>query len=139
MDKEKIRSLLHESFHRKLTPEEKILLNSALREDDSLRAEKEDTEKVIHDLGNLRFGFREGFVDRVMDKIGTANGKVVEVDFSEQLFTFFKRIALAGAAAIILILLSIYISHGSLSKESVLGVQSMSDDNLVSYLLYEEE
>lgn len=137
MDKEKINRLLHESFHRRLNPEEQTQLDQALEQDEALRLEKEDLQRIVSDIGNLEFRFREGFAGRVLSKIG--GGKIIEMDFSDQLFTFFKRIVITSAAAIILLLLSIYFMHGSINRESVLGVQSLSEDNLVSYLLYEEE
>ncbi|NOY36468.1 MAG: hypothetical protein GXO83_02735 [Chlorobi bacterium] len=139
MNTKAITELLHESFHRRLGEQEKTVLEKALRENADLRAQKAEIEKLMKDFGEVSFSFRPGFAERVMNRIPGKTGKIIEVDFSGQLYTFFKRLVLTGVAAIILLLLSIYLTHGSLSKESVFGVQPMSDDNLVSYLLYEEE
>ena len=73
-----------------------------------------------------------------MHRIKEEGGRVIEMDVSSQMINLFRKIAMAGVAAIVILLLSIYLTSGTLNKNSVLGVDSFSDDNLVSYLLYED-
>ncbi len=138
MDNNEKYELLIASLDRKLTPGEHATLEKALAEDPRLRKEKQELEKTRELLGNTSFRFREGFAGRVMAKIKEERGRVVALDTTSQMLGLFRKIALAGVAAIAILLLSIYLTSGTLDKNSVLGVDTFSDDNLVSYLLYED-
>ena len=63
---------------------------------------------------------------------------ILRPEFNRSLFTVFKRVALTGVAAIIILFLSIYLTDGSFTFNSLTGGDPYSDDNLVSYLLYED-
>ena len=65
-------------------------------------------------------------------------GKVISVDFTRSFTSMFNRIAVAGVAVIALLVISLYISHGSLNVNTITGVEPVSQDNLVSVLLYEK-
>ncbi len=78
--------------------------------------------------------FQEGFEDRVMQACHKATNKKKQEPNFRLLLT---RIALSGAAAIILLLISIYISDGSLDPESIFGIKEYAADAaLLSYLNY---
>jgi len=79
--------------------------------------------------------FKEGFSERVMaklDKPGIA--AVREIDYIRSMNIAFYRIALTGVAAIVLLLISIFLMEGSLSFNSFLGLSGTNDDSIV-YLL----
>ena len=65
-------------------------------------------------------------------------GKVISMDFTRSFTSMFNRIAVAGVAAIVLLVISLYISHGSLNVNTFTGVDPVSQDNLISVLLYEK-
>ena len=138
MDKNRKYELLYASFDRVLSPEEKYFLEEALKEDPMLRKEKEEITEIRTNLKAASFRFKPGFSNRVLEKIREEGNRVIEMDVPSQLFSLFRKVAITGVAAIIILLLSIYLTSGSLNKSSVLGVDSFSDDNLVSYLLYED-
>lgn len=137
MDDKRKYDLLYASFDRKLTVGERALLNDRLAADPILRKEKLEIEKIRNRMKGTSFHFKAGFAERVLSKIKDTV-PVIEMDFSIQLVSLFKKIALTGVAAIIILLITIYLTAGSLNKETVVGVDTSSDDNLVSYLLYED-
>ena len=134
---EKKQDLLYASFDRELSPDEQKRLEKDLAADPGLQAEKEELEKMRRILGETSWHFDKGFSSRVMQRIHEEKGenKVVEMENTGQFFSIFRKIAVASVAAMIILLISIYLSSGSISKESVLGVDSFSEENLVSYLL----
>lgn len=90
--------------------------------------------KQLDDEG-LSFDFREGFTDRVIGKIFTTQPAADrELDFIRNLNFVFKRIALTGVAAIVLLFLSILIAEGSFSLNSFLGLGNVSDESIVCLL-----
>ena len=74
--------------------------------------------------------FKPGFESRVMAKITST--KVYA--YSHLFNTAFKRIALSGAAAIIILLITIYLSDGSLSTDSLLGTQDMDIESYTAMM-----
>ena len=83
----------------------------------------------------VAYSFREGFSDRVLDKIFTAGDTVVrEIEFVRSLNSVFYRIALTGVAAIVLLMISIFIVQGSLSIDSFLGLGNTNDESILCLL-----
>jgi hypothetical protein len=136
---EKKRDLLYASFDRELTEEEQERLEKYLRDPD-LKAEEEALRKTRALLGKTSWNFSEGFASRVMQRLEEEQQeqKVVEMEVGNQFLSLFRKIAVASVAAIVVLLLTIYMTSGSISKETVLGMDNLSEDNLVSYLLYED-
>jgi hypothetical protein len=136
---ERKQELLYASFDRELTAAEQKELQEGLR-DPVLKAEEEELKKMRALLGNTSWDFGEGFAERVMERLAREKegGKVVAMEASGQFLSLFRKIAAASIAAIIILLFTIYMTSGSLSKETVLGVDNFSEENLISYLLYED-
>jgi hypothetical protein len=81
------------------------------------------------------YNFGENFRDRIMDKIYSTGSAVVrDIEFVKSLNYVFYRIALPGVAAILLLLISIFLMEGSLSLNSFLGMGDSYDESFV-YLL----
>ncbi|HCC69856.1 MAG TPA: hypothetical protein DEQ09_01685 [Bacteroidales bacterium] len=81
------------------------------------------------------YRFSEGFRDRVMKSIVT--GKAFITGESEILRSFdsvFIRVAIPGAAAVIILALSLLLSQGSLSYDTLLGIDNNVDGVLISLL-----
>lgn len=90
--------------------------------------------KEIEEAG-VTYRFREGFSDKVLERIYSARSVVVrEVELVRNMNTVFYRIALSGAAAIILLLISIFILQGSLSLDSFLGLGNVHDESIICLL-----
>jgi len=83
----------------------------------------------------VTFEFKNDFSDKVLGKLFSA-GKVInrEIDFMRSLNHAFYRIALTGVAAIVVLLLSLYIMEGSLSLNSLIGLSNNYDESIVCLL-----
>jgi len=79
--------------------------------------------------------FSKGFRDRVMNSIVSGriyiNGKR---EIIKSIDSIFLKIAIPGAAAIVLLMLSLLLSQGSLSYDTLLGIDNEVDGVLVSLL-----
>jgi hypothetical protein len=83
----------------------------------------------------VSFTFGNDFHHKVMDRLFTA-GMVVnrEVEFLRSWNSAFFRIALTGVAAIVILLISMYLVEGSFSFNSILGLSDSYDESIVCLL-----
>lgn len=96
-------------------------------------------EKEINELlSGYSPSFKEGFSGRIMDRLNKEQGRIIRPDFNRGLDLVFRKMAAVAAAAVAVLMLSVYLSGGSLGVNSVLG-ESYSDDELISYLLYSDD
>lgn len=96
-----------------------------------------DSEEIMNKLDDagVSYSFREGFRDRVLDRIFTAAVKVNrEVDYIRSMNSVFYRIALTGVAAIVILLISIFLKEGSLSFNSFVGLTNNYDESIICLL-----
>jgi hypothetical protein len=83
----------------------------------------------------ISYDFRDGFRDKILDRLFAAGSSVNrEVEFIRSLNFAFYRIALTGVAAIVVLLISIFLMEGSLSLNSLLGVSDNYNESIVSLL-----
>lgn len=83
----------------------------------------------------VAYDFSEGFSDKVLAELEVGRSAVVrEVEFVRSLNYIFKRVALTGVAAIVLLLISIFLMEGSLSFNSFLGMSDAYDESIVCLL-----
>ncbi len=97
-------------------------------------ADAADIARQLEDAG-VSYDFGNDFAARLSEKL-FGQGRVipVEPDFVTSLSSVFYRIAFTGVAAIILLLISIFIMEGSLSINSFLGITDTYGESIV-YLL----
>jgi hypothetical protein len=108
----------------------KELIINSLSEDNN----SEDIVRKLEDAG-VTYSFREGFQERVLDRIFSAAVKVNrEIEFIRSMNTIFYRIALTGVAAIVILLISIFLMEGSLSFNSFIGLSNNYDESIVCLL-----
>ncbi len=99
-----------------------------------VKSDPGEAQRKLEEAG-VRFDFREGFRDRVLGRIYPAGAAIVrEVEFVRSLNNVFYRIALAGAAAIVILLVSMYLLQGSLDFNSFIGLGNSYDDSMISLL-----
>ncbi len=92
-----------------------------------------DASAEIQEAG-VNYSFSDGFRDKVLDKI-FEQGKVIrQVEFVRNLNYVFYRIALTGIAAIIIMLISIFLMSGSFSLNSFLGMENSYDESIICFL-----
>jgi len=83
----------------------------------------------------VTFSFNDGFCDKVLAELESEGSAVVrEVEFTRSLNFIFKRVALTGVAAIVLLLISIFLMEGSFSFNSILGLSDAYDESMVCLL-----
>ncbi len=108
----------------------KELMVNSLSQDYS----SEDTMRKLEEAG-VGYSFREGFRDRVLDRIFAAELNVNrKVEYIRSMNTVFYRIALTGVAAIVILLISIFLKEGSLSFNSFVGLTNNYDESIVCLL-----
>lgn len=85
--------------------------------------------------GGISYDFSSDFTDKVLERVYSSGLKITrEVDFLKALNFAFNRIALTGVAAIVVLLISIFLMEGSLSFNSFLGLTDSYDESIVSLL-----
>jgi hypothetical protein len=95
------------------------------------------TEEISMRLeaGGIAYDFSNGFTSGVLNRIFSPETKVIrEIEFSRYLNIAFSRVALTGVAAIVLLLISIFLMDGSLSLNSLLGINDSYDESIVCLL-----
>jgi hypothetical protein len=110
--------------------EVKELMISSLSTDE----DSGDVLKRLEDAG-IKYSFSDGFRDKVLDRVFSAALTVNrEIEFVRSMNSVFYRIALTGVAAIVLLLISIFLSEGSLSFNSFLGLKDSYDESIICLL-----
>ena len=83
----------------------------------------------------ISYNFSENFSDKILNKLFSAVLTVNrEVEFVKYMNFAFYRIALTGVAAIIVLLVSIFLREGSFSFNSFLGLSDNYDESIVCLL-----
>lgn len=106
------------------------MIMSSLHEDANTR----EVSRRMEEEG-ISYNFSEKFGDKVLDKLFSAGLTVKrEVEFVKYMNFAFYRIALTGVAAIVILLISIFLMQGSLSFNSFLGISDSYDESIVCLL-----
>lgn len=101
----------------------------------SLDKEYDDKKTVASLQEALAWDFSEGFEERVLAKLGNERSEVrFEYEFNHNLNLVFYRVAFAAAAAIIFLMLSVFLKEGSLSFDSLLGMSDGYSESIVCML-----
>ncbi|MCF6170180.1 MAG: hypothetical protein L3J66_04285 [Bacteroidales bacterium] len=120
---ENLKKLLLRSYDDELSATEKETLQKGLSASQELREEKAALDSVRETFGNFTPQFETGFSDRVMQKL-----EPEEPGFNTAVYNIFKRVALSGVAAILLLLFSIYYTDGNLSLDALYGLYEYAPD-----------
>ncbi len=136
VEKEKLNLLLR-SFDEELDADQAAKLKEALKSS-GMQAERDEILAVRNLIASRKSSFKPGFKDRVLNRIREEGHlQVINTDFNHIFFNVFKKVALTGVAAIVILLLSIYLSGHKPGVDTIVG-DTNSDDNLVSYLLLDD-
>lgn len=107
----------------------KLIIGSLSTDTDLVEAARQLEEEGLY------YDFSRGFSARVADKLFSASITVIrQVEFVRSMNIAFKRIALTGVAAIVLLLISIFLMEGSFSVNSILGLSNSYDESIVCLL-----
>jgi hypothetical protein len=106
----------------------KLIISSLENDTDNSIASSELQEALSYD-------FSEDFEERVLDRIFTEEPVLrLRFEFDRSFNLAFYRIALTGAAAIVLLLISLFLNEGSLSFNSLLGLSDGYSESIVCLL-----
>jgi hypothetical protein len=107
----------------------KLIISSADEKTDS-----GEITRILEDQG-ISYDFREGFSEKIINRLfGSVFTINSDLEFKRNLNYFLYRIAITGVAAIILWMITIFITQGSFSFNSLLGLGDGYDESIV-YLL----
>ena len=83
----------------------------------------------------VSYNFSNNFADKVRNRLLSAGLTMNrEVNFVKYMNFAFYRIALTGVAAIVILLISIFLMEGSISFNSFLGLRDNYDESIVCLL-----
>ena len=109
----------------------KELVLRSITEDISDAERMQIEERAIYD-----YSFSNDFRERVMARLNPAEAWLLfGIDFMKSFDVIFKRVALVGLAAIIILAVSLFLSQGSLSYDTLLGLDNHVDEGLISLLV----
>lgn len=83
----------------------------------------------------IDYTFSDGFTARVISNI--YGGAIIinrQIDFMRSLNSVFYRVAFAGIAAIILLIISIFAAEGSINLNSLVGISESLDETIIGFL-----
>jgi hypothetical protein len=96
-----------------------------------------DTSDVSAKLEHegVTYDFGRGFTDAVLDRIFHAGLNIKrEIEYVQNMNFAFKSIAISGVAAIIILMISIFLMEGSVSIDSFLGLRDNYDESIICLL-----
>jgi hypothetical protein len=107
----------------------KLLISSLNADTDTI-----EISNRMEDSG-ISYDFKDGFRDKIINKVFSTGMTVNrEVEFIRSMNFAFSRIALTGVAAIVILLISIFLMEGSISFNSFLGLSDSYDESIVCLL-----
>jgi hypothetical protein len=100
----------------------------------NIDADPAEASRIL-EMEGLTYDFSRNFSDKVLGKLFSAGLTVNrEVEFLKSMNFAFYRVALTGVAAILVLLISIFLMEGSLSFNSFLGLSDSYDESIVCLL-----
>ncbi len=126
----KLKKLLYRSFDAELSVKEREMLEIALRESPVLQREFEQLKELRSAAKPPQASFKPFFAERVVNAIKAQKRRTQE-DFFMALNYMFRRIALIGVIAVILMLSIMTLENGWQSSIADYALSQMTLDELV--------
>ena len=99
-----------------------------------------DTKKIIkieEEMGEIQFGFRQGFSGRVNARLENIISQDPALYFFQNLSNLLPKIIALSAIIILLFTLGLVLSSTEINMEAFLGTQTLDENNFISYLILE--
>lgn len=80
------------------------------------------------------YDFKSDFKDRLFQALFPIEQKLIRYEFFKSIGWAFSRVAIISAAAIILLLISIFVNEGSFSLNAIFGFSDNYDETIISML-----
>ena len=135
----KFKKLLLKSFDNNLNQGEQETLQKSFEDFPELVKEKEELLSLMNVLQKRTYSFQQGFSDRVMMKIESRSQIAIpnpREHFETQLRLLFRWVAPVGTAAIILFLIAVYLTQGSISVNAITGIGNLSFNDAITLSIY---
>lgn len=129
MNKE-TQKLLFKSMNGQLGPKESEQLAREMEKDPELQQEEKKMQRMQQLLAGQNYSFGYFFTEKVMNRINMEQQKALP-----GIMLAFQRIALPGLVAAIIIFL-FAVMGGSLSLDSLMGLDNLSTEYLSDFMLY---
>ncbi len=135
--KDKMLDLWLQSLDSDISPEDRALLDEYKASHPGFIHLTKEYDQMRKKLSASHYSFSDNFTLSIMNKIQGTAIRVMENNFSAQVMKVFWRASVLAAAAIVVIILSIYVREGALNMDIITGTDQLSSDNLSAILLYD--
>jgi len=135
----KLRILLLKSFDNNLSQKEKDELQKGFADFPELVQEKEDISLLRDVLQKRTYSFQQGFSNKILREIESLSSSTVQNPreyFETQLILLFRWVVPVGTAAIILFLITVYLTQGSISVNTITGIENLSFSDAITLSFY---
>jgi hypothetical protein len=135
----KLRILLLKSFDNTLSQKEKDELQKGFADFPELVQEKEDISLLRDVLQKRTYSFQQGFSNKILREIESLSSSTVQNPreyFETQLILLFRWVVPVGTAAIILFLITVYLTQGSISVNTITGIENLSFSDAITLSFY---
>lgn len=120
----KLRKLLYRSFEIPLKDKDRQSLDAGLETSKELQKEKKDIQNLRENLSSVRTAFSHGFEQKIINAIQQEKNPVAAFE----ILPIFRAVAFSGIAAILIVLIGVYVADGSLNIDSILGISRYAPD-----------
>ncbi|MEO0340102.1 MAG: hypothetical protein AAF242_12910 [Bacteroidota bacterium] len=125
-----IYELLVRSLDATLDPQDQKVLDDALKSNPDWEEKRRQLLAMRSVLGQFQATEQPDFTDQVMTKVAKVQARVM------QLPQLVVQIAAACVILVLSVLMSLYLSEGSLNTDVLLGIQDLSPDDAYTLLNY---
>lgn len=94
-------------------------------------------KKLETGMRSVQFAFRSGFSDRVTARVAALMDKDPMREFYASLSSLFPKIAYSSLFVLVLIVVTIFLIHGELDHNLLMGADRIDDSNFISYLIFQ--
>lgn len=127
----KLKKLLYRSFEETLGNSDNQLLETGLKASSELQKEKQDIHTLRENLSAVKADFSLGFEQKIMSLIRQEQSPIPAFE----ILPVFRTVAFSGLAAILVVLVGIYFTNGSLNLDSIMGISKYAPDlGLLAFL-----
>jgi hypothetical protein len=83
------------------------------------------------------YSFNPFFTELIVARLGQKTGNNLSIDISYILSLFLRRVMIASVFTMLLLVMYIYISYGSISELLIINPEKLNDTKLISFILYD--
>lgn len=116
----------------------KLAKISASKDAKQFHSVENEIPEIHSVIKGVQFNFRDGFSDRVLAKLN----QVLETDPLQQYYSnlsrLFPKIIGFSFAILVLMGLILFVLHGTLSPDTLLGADRVDENNFISYLILDK-